>query len=311
MEPQIDLMFGLPGQTPESFAGDINWLKRRGVSRLLLSPLMLFPGARMYSERSKLNLACLDTPQKYSYDAGLGRARYDDFLIETMFHNLWSIFSRTYRYLMAIGGEPVSTSSEHDSGKRRQALELLSLIDERINASGQYIKSRSFEIGAMIVEMARMYFSGGPYDESTLAELIRFDLSDLAMNQLHSELIQDGASNISQQVLVSLDELEYRDYILNPNAWFDDFSMNLEALKGVNDNKTFDSSRKTHCVFFAPSATIYFIDHAGFKFLSSFSDLAEQKFTKGVDDRARFSLFRKWFEAGVLIPRRGLTGRGI
>jgi radical SAM superfamily enzyme YgiQ (UPF0313 family) len=90
---QVDLMYGLPGQTPESYRRDVETLRSEGVERILHSPLMSFPGTVLEFENSCKKIP---SPQGYSYDESIGREGYTQFIRIAEKDELRSLFPRTF-----------------------------------------------------------------------------------------------------------------------------------------------------------------------------------------------------------------------
>lgn len=53
---EVSLIYGLPGQTPDSFKASIEWLESRGVTRIKAWPLMLLRGTELERQRDEFGL---------------------------------------------------------------------------------------------------------------------------------------------------------------------------------------------------------------------------------------------------------------
>ena len=65
IEPQVDVILGLPGEQHGSLEATVSWLERLGVDRVLFSPCMVFPGTTLARRATALGIETSELPARY------------------------------------------------------------------------------------------------------------------------------------------------------------------------------------------------------------------------------------------------------
>jgi len=301
--PQVDLIFGLPKQTIESFTRDILFLKNHKVREILFSPLMIFPGTQLSNELNPNKIIILKVPQKYGYSTSMGIQGYSHAFINIDLHQLFNILGRTLKYICTHQNKDVITLEEeiYRSLQGREDNLTVILLDflEDIRLSSLYIRYQTFSLIHKAKNFLDNFILNTFPKLEFLDEMIRFDILEQAMKTRTRELKQNIVPQILQPDIFFWDDLQQNKWILNEDTWIEKFNVPYEIISGNNKTIRGKKNDYTSCVFFCPSATIYFIDDADFLFLSKFTVPARIDI---LNKETSTSLAKKWIGCGVLVP---------
>lgn len=285
---QVDLIFGLPAQTDQSFGHDITFLRRQGVRDILFSPLMLFPGTAIADEANQGSFTILDTPQRYAVPESMGTQGYAKALLEIARHDLLSAFPRTEAYLINIltGDEANHHKHEKNSAIQDKTIENLLDVLEELESSAAYLRGHmdvlTEKCESVICDILDVT---GPVSEN-LREVLRLDLLELAMHRRTFELQRNIRPQRTRSSVLFEEDVRQLKWRLHSEVWLEKLTLPHGVMEGGDQ----------FCVFTCRDGRIYFITDREFDFLKPFE--------KAVPINEVTELAKKWITNGILVPTK-------
>lgn len=298
--PQVDLMFGLPGQDPESLIRDMCWLEARGVDEVLLSPLMLFPGTRL-AEGGERSFETLELPQRFSWPKDSTVEHYAAFVATAAGSQVLKHLRRCTRLLeramtackqQSIVGMLLATAPRNAS--------LLFELVGHFDAPAETQRRQVDRAAAQAVELLQGCGPGRDTDPTLLRELARIDLVHAAMRQRHRERLREGTEPGGTRLLWG-EALRHVEFELNDDVWLEHSDVAARHLAPAGANSDAEDSR---FVLDCRAGRAYLVGQEEYDFVASFRR-PRSPFAAGRDD-AEAALKRAacWCERGVLVPHR-------
>jgi radical SAM superfamily enzyme YgiQ (UPF0313 family) len=220
MEPQVDIIYGFPGQTAGSLSGDIRFLREIGARRVLFSPLMVFPGTPFHEERETRGVGVFASPQNFGYCRGGGIEGHADLMRRIRAHRLAEAFPRTTAFLE----DRTATSLSELLAEWRERTEYQALTDSlaqaTVNAS-TYLQMRRESLAESFAAVLsdELGIAGEP--RQTLLSWIRVDLSLLLSGALLREGAGTGAGTPTGPRILTEKRLWQYAWRLHELAWME------------------------------------------------------------------------------------------
>jgi hypothetical protein len=311
--PQVDMMFGLPAQTAESFQRDLIELQLEGLENVLFSPLMVFPGTKMDAANGEMRLSIMDTPQRYGHSKALNQDDYASLIMLGLSYQVLSRFRRANHYIRSIMNnrrhyeQSIERWFSASLGPNRDAV--LALHDELSLSSG-YIRSNASQIAASAAGLLIAAIKQKLLEPELLTELARMDILEAAMRMRKLELSRDILPQPSLTRMITPDEFVKLRWCLNREAWLEIHNVPSEiAVKG-EDHLSGESSNQVFCVYFCPAGKIFYADEREFSFLGRFAQPAALFDAENPFSSEIMELAGKWSSLGILQDIKGDTVKG-
>jgi hypothetical protein len=293
---QVDLMYGLPGQTAEDLASDISVLSNAGAGQILLSPLMAFPGTSLSENLATMGLSVLPTPQSFAYDSALGFDGYRRSILVAEAYGCLKVLRRAEALLRRQGSRP-AYSATLSLLERRAVLELAEAL--RSN-TGTTIRDHSLALTKAAAQVVVGIFEPAPQSEAELVELIRMDILEHAMERRSAELARDGFRIPRAPSVLFEEDLVGVRWCLHPEAWIETFAAFPNADLAVPERRAADDQLRF--LFFCVSGTMWALDPADFEYLRGLEEMYARP--AGTERKAPPRvLLRRWVSRGVVVPR--------
>ena len=272
--PQVDMMFGLPKQTTQSYCSDLVRLRLDSADKVLFSPLMVFPGTNLARHAEAKKVSILDTPQRYGFSSSLGKAEYASLIMMTESYRLLSMLHRTdwyirsafncdSRYAKSLG----SWFYASVGACRRDVLELR----DALQASAAYIRAYAKRLTEEVVVLLAKAIGRELPELEFLSEIVRMDILEVAMKRRKDELARDILPELGGPHVFFLDEVVRQQWVLGQDAWLECHAVpHAIACKGESKPPEEDGN-ELFCVYLCPECTIFFVDSREFAFLERFS----------------------------------------
>lgn len=298
--PQVDLIFGLPGQTLESFKNDIIFLKSNGYDNILFSPLMLFPGTRLAADSSVDNITVLPVPQNFGYSNTFGSDGYAEA------YKIIDIFE----LLKIISGSEIYIFKRYFKGEEYEKMVRLLFSAEALDnwSTIVYVKellTKSPEIILKkqdhIINAIKAFFADildkHLEKDSLIDEIIRYDLSRRAMSLRAAEIRKDIYPTPEIREIGDESELREKRLKLGDYIYLDKFEFSQGSI-AKEDSIDISSKETTYCVFDCLLEKSYFITADEYRFLNKFRDPVDGSSISTIKNSAR--QIKKWLKKGVL-----------
>ncbi len=183
--PQVDLVYGLPGQTPRQLLERAVHAARLGARKFLFSPLMLFPGTPLHQQAQKCGLAQTPTPQGFAFAGPPGtNTTYSEALVLA---ELFNVLGRLPRLSNAIWDEAPAEITESPALSAHTAERLVTISDALIG-SGLALRRRARQLAEQLLELLASLLPFTVPSPPHLPELARLDFVAAAMRRRAEEL---------------------------------------------------------------------------------------------------------------------------
>ncbi|NNE19907.1 MAG: B12-binding domain-containing radical SAM protein, partial [Myxococcales bacterium] len=219
---QVDLMFGLPGQSESSFCSDVIKLRARGAHQLLFSPLMLFPGTQLDDEAAKHDLETLPSAQRFARPRTLGSDSHATMFLIAEVSALLNLLHRTEGQLLKqVEGTRkrealIRSWFERCVGPRRaETIELL--LDLR--GTSEHLKRWATRLAAQAIGLLTPEGEHQTASTSLLEGLARTDLLEEAMRRRHRELRSAPIPSRSPAHVWFPEDIANRRWRLDDECW--------------------------------------------------------------------------------------------
>ncbi|MBI5417639.1 hypothetical protein HZA55_06790, partial [Candidatus Poribacteria bacterium] len=277
--PQIDLIFGMPGQSLKSFNNDILLLEEHNICNILFSPLMIFPGTKLSNELETKEIIKMKTPQNFGYNSTMGLGGYEKALLIIEIHNLLNIFHRGLSYvdLGLSDFEKVNKNKKYLLNIIKYQSQILELC-EMLQSSAMYIKKHFESLIKKSENFIGVYFDKVLKNVEYINELLKLDILEQAMNLRSKELLMDINSKKSYQKIFFREDIQKQQWKLNNEIWLESFRIPHEIIYKESDVFSNSTENNVFCIFFCPSAEIHFVDEREFILLKNFDYNNESAF---------------------------------
>ena len=303
--PQVDLIFGLPGQTTQSFINDIIELKLHGVTNILFSPLTVFPGTRLSSQADQFKLRLLPTPKGHALSQEMDQSGYGEVFAAITTFGILSSLNQTERQLFRHRQPTIDQEGflrRLFSKQYLARIDLLSELSVFLNSNSAYMIKYQFRFRDDI----RAFLGPAPGknepDEQFLDEAIRLDLFRRAMTNRSIELVQDVHGGRPGAPIFTSEDFMNGRFCLRDNIWLEKFGLAPGMISEKYNVKMGKQAQAAFCLFECQAPELFYISEDEFDFLGR---LREPHIPA---DSARHSLehqlkmAKKWAGQGILQP---------
>jgi len=301
--PQLDMMFGLPKQSEESFRKDLIHLKLEGARNILFSPLMVFPGTGLNSTMDENGVSTLSIPQQYAYDTSLGLDEYAAMIATSICYRLLGMFPRMDYYA-------VSSCTGNSQYKERleelfsevtsfDTADMLMLFD-KLSASSGYLRANARSLADMAAEYFGRLINKEHDTPGFLTEIACMDIMVIAMKQRRNELARDIHPRPDSIRVISESDFMKLPLILSRDTWLETHTVPYQFATMGQDHSPAGSSDKVYCIYFSPTCSVHYVDRKDFEFLQRFTQ-PEPLFDSGMTYSPEYlQKARDWSRTGIL-----------
>jgi len=301
--PQVDMMFGLPGQTARSFKKDLVQLKVNDVENVLFSPLMIFPGCNLAARSEDANITTLDTPQRFGISKSISLEEYSEIIGQSIIYDLITQFRRVDYYLRSAfkdnAGYAKSIGRWFDvaqNGGNEKAVEL----NERLEVGSEYIRLKQQSLAKEAAEWALEIADREKIEFNTLKELARMDILEIAMKKRQKELFRNITPLSAVTKMILPEDLLRIRWILNKESWPEYHKIPYRLASRGGRQRLDKESDRVYCIYFCPDATLFYLEKTEYEFLTKFE---EPRLLFDIDSpysSTIMELAAKWTSRGVL-----------
>lgn len=272
--PRVDLMYGLPGQTAESFKEDLLLLKRSGVNRVLFSPLMVFPGCALDAQSEPMGIGTLDVPQRFGIPRSMRLGEYASFMLSALLYDLLAGLARVDRYLRFTLGDGAGYDGAVgrwlDAG-RLGALDAVLELDDGLQSGSHHVRRTARPLAARAANLLSDVINREEIDTPLLRELARLDILEIAMRKRRRELERDIVPHVSITEVIDAETAARSRWILSEESWLECHEAPAQ-FEADDCTKNWECSpSEMACVFCCPRGRIYHIGPSDCDFLRSFT----------------------------------------
>ncbi|MBF0106722.1 MAG: B12-binding domain-containing radical SAM protein [Deltaproteobacteria bacterium] len=258
VNPQVDLVFGLPQQQFHSFKNDVLFLKKHGVTNILFSPLMIFPGTALDKQSVQEKMNTLPAPQNYAFPLEMGLDDYAKCHRLILLFQLTKILYRTEKYIQRTQKQAPCWLEDDKILASHTLLD----INEDMHAAASSIRAN---IRSSIKKISKLLCPPRyAAKHNVLNDVIRFDLMEWAMKQRFKECERELKKNNTPHVCDGKANLKPSTLLLDNDVWLDSFTAVPELFIKHPLSRPDSTHKKTYCAFCCPSATIHFLTRQKF-----------------------------------------------
>lgn len=221
MAPQLDLIYGFPGQTKESVSRDLRFIEQIGAERVLFSPLMVFPGTPLYDQQSERDIDLFPSPQNFGYWQERGLEGHAALMRRIEAHRIAEAFPHSAGFLRT---RIAALLSELLAGwdSRPEMQQLITRVSEAISSAAAYLQRHRGLLAERFADA--LVTDAGLDDESgeTLRSCVRLDLAILLCQTLREEGTGPSRTRFSVLTEKRLWQFAWR---LRELSWMESFSL--------------------------------------------------------------------------------------
>lgn len=300
--PQVDLIFGLPGQTTESFVNDIITLKLRGVSNILFSPLTVFPGTRLSRQAEQFNLRMLKIPKGHALSREMDQSGFGEVFVAITTFQILSALNQTERYLI----QHRRPSIDHKillkrlfSKQSPPRIDLLIELSDLLDSNSVFMMQNQLRLRDKFKAFLNIASDGDEPDEQYLNEAVRLDIYRWAMNRRSHEI---GQADLMPDALFILDGLPGIELRLNNNVWLEKFALPPDMISEKYAVAIGKQPQAAFCLFECRAPNLFYISEEEFNFLSLFRKphVLAGSARYSLEDQVKMA--KKWAGQGIIRP---------
>ena len=301
--PQIEMMMGLPRQSADSLRQDLTQLKIDRAHRVMISPLMVFPGTELASEPLVGEVSIIETPQQFAFSSAFGQ---DDYADQMALAECFSLFS-SLRWADSYLRSQLADDAQYENrlqrwfiGAGRDRLREILALKEIFQSAASYIRA---SLGSLIPRAAvllKELWDQQLDNLDLLYECLDMDLNELAMIKRHEELLQHPRPQAPTVTVLFGEHLLRKRWVLHEEAWLMAHNPPTIVLSEELRGRSGQEAARVHCLYFCPGCVVNFLDRAEFAFLKRFEKPTIVFDTDNPYSTATLNLARNWLGRGVL-----------